>query len=187
MRLLNTIWNRFTNIFTKNEIGQELEDMSQWLDSRPEILEWVAEDLGSKECKATGRQGMSVETVLRAAILKQSWQVSYEKLSFHMVDSVSCRAFVRLDNELTPKKSSLQISISAIRDKTWERINRCMLEDAAAEKIENGRKARVDSTYTESNIHEPSDSSLLYDSVRVMGRLLENCQSTWGKTQVPYS
>ncbi len=51
--------------------------MSQWLDSHPEVLEWVAEDLGSKKLKATGRHGMSVESVLRAGIIKQSWQVSY--------------------------------------------------------------------------------------------------------------
>ena len=30
MRLLRTIWNKVTNIFAKNEIGQELECMSQW-------------------------------------------------------------------------------------------------------------------------------------------------------------
>ncbi len=150
--------------------------MSQWLDGHPEVLEWVAEDLGSKELKATGRHGMSVETVLRAAILKQAWQVSYEKLSFHLEDSISCRAFVRLDSDLTPKKSALQIGISAIRDTTWERINLCMLKDASSEQIENGKKVRVDSTPTESNIHHPSDSSLLYDSIRVMGRLLEDYQ-----------
>ena len=180
MRLIKTIWNKVTNIFTKNEIGQELEGMSQWLDSRPEVLEWVAEDLGTKELKATGRHGMSVETVLRAAILKQAWQVSYKKLSFHMEDSISCRAFVRLDSDLTPKKSALQMGISAIRDKTWERINVCMLKDVSSEKIENGKKVRVDSTPTESNIHHLRSRALLYDSIRVMGRLLENCQSTWG-------
>jgi len=64
--------------------------------------------------------------------------------------------------------------------KRRERINRVALKDASSEKIENGRKVRVDSTASESNIHKPSDSSLLYDSIRVMGRLLENCQSTWG-------
>lgn len=183
MRLLRTIWNKITNVFAKNEIGQELECMSQWLDSHPEVLEWVAEDLGSKKLKATGRHGMSVESVLRAGIIKQSWQVSYKKLSFHLEDSISCRAFVRLDKDLTPKKSALQANISAIRDKTWERVNLCMLKDASSEKIENGKKVRVDSTPSESNIHHPSDSSLLYDSVRVMGRLLEECQSTWGFTK----
>ncbi len=82
--------------------------MSQWLDNHPEVIEWVAEDLGSKELKQTGRHGMSVETVLRAGILKQYWQVSYKRLSFHLADSLSCRAFARLDEELAPKKSSLQ-------------------------------------------------------------------------------
>lgn len=96
MRLLRTIWNKVTNIFANHEKGQELEGMSQWLDSHPEILELVVEDLGSKKLKSTGRHGMSVETVLRAGILKQAWQVSYEKLSFHLEDSISCRSFVRL-------------------------------------------------------------------------------------------
>jgi hypothetical protein len=53
MRLLKTIWEKVTNRFAKNEIGQELEGMSQWLDGHPEILEWVAEDLGSKERNRT--------------------------------------------------------------------------------------------------------------------------------------
>jgi IS5 family transposase len=58
-----------------------------------------------------------------------------------------------------------------------------LLKDASSEKIENGKKVRVDSTPTESNIHQPSDSGLLYDSICVMGRLLEDCQSTWGFTK----
>jgi len=88
--------------------GQEFSVLSQWLDSHPEILNWVAQDLGFRALKPTGRRGMSVETVLRAGILKQYWQVSYEILSCNDVDSISCRAFARLDSELTPKKSSLQ-------------------------------------------------------------------------------
>jgi len=75
------------------------------------------------------------------------------------------------------------MGISAIRDKTWERINVCMLKDASSEKIENGKKVRVDSTPTESNIHHLRSRALLYDSIRVMGRLLEDCQSTWGFTK----
>ncbi len=136
MRLLRTVWEKVSNVFANHEIGRELEGMSQWLDSHPEILEWVAKDLGSEELKQTGRHGMSVETVLRAGILKQYWQVSYETLSFNLVDSLSCRAFARLDGELAPKKSSLQVAISAICDKTWERINRSMLHDASSEKID---------------------------------------------------
>ncbi len=61
--------------------------------------------------------------MLRAGLLKQYWQVSYETLSFNLVDSLSCRAEANLDGEPANKKSSLQVAISAICDKTWERIN----------------------------------------------------------------
>jgi IS5 family transposase len=131
--------------------------MSQWLDSHLEVIEWVAEDLGSKELKQTGRHGLSVETVLRAGILKQYWQVSYKKLSFHLADSLSCRAFVRLDEELAPKKSSLQAAISAIRDKTWERINRCLLKDAKKEKVVSRLKFLLHKNFNLEKCSESAD------------------------------
>ena len=39
--------------------------------------------------------------------------------------------------------------------------------------IETGRKVRIDSTVVESNIHDPSDSTLLWDGIRVITRWLE--------------
>jgi IS5 family transposase len=183
MRILRTIWEKVSKVFAKHEIGQELEGMSQWLDSHPEVIEWAAEDLGSKELKQTGRHGMSVETVLRAGIYQQYWQVSYKKLSFHLADSLSCRAFVRLDEELAPKKSSLQAAIRDRSDKTWERINRRLLKDAEKEIVPSARKVRIDSTVTQSIIQKPNDSFLLHDSIRVMGRLLDHSKSSWGFTK----
>jgi len=54
-----------------------------------------------------------------------------------------------------------------------ELINRLVLEEARLKKVENGSKVRVDCTVVESNIHNPSDSSLLYDCVRVLARVME--------------
>ncbi|TIP94187.1 MAG: transposase, partial [Mesorhizobium sp.] len=71
-----------------------------------------------------------------------------------------------------PKKSVLHKTISAIRASTWEDINEVLLSSARHEKLESGRVIRVDSTVTAALIHEPSDSSLLWDAVRVMVRLL---------------
>jgi len=57
MRLLQTAWKKVTNVFTNSKIGQELEGMSQWLDSHPEILEWVSTEaqiigyFGVQSCK----------------------------------------------------------------------------------------------------------------------------------------
>jgi transposase, IS5 family len=67
----------------------------------------------------------------------------------------------------------LQRTISAIRAETWEAINRTLLASARREKLEDGSVVRVDSTVTAAPIHQPSDSSLLWDAVRMMVRLLK--------------
>ena len=55
-----------------------------------------------------------------------------------------------------------------------------LLKRAAREKVEQGRKVRIDSTVTETNIHEPSDSTLLWDCVRVLTELLERVKAVAG-------
>ena len=75
----------------------------------------------------------------------------------------------------------LHRTISAIRAETWEQINRTLLASARAIKLERGRRVRLDSTVTAALIHEPSDSSLLWDAVRVMVRLLREAQAWAGR------
>ena len=58
------------DVFAEHELGRELKLMSDWLDEHPEVLEGVAADLGRDRVKPTGRRGLSVETVLRCALLK---------------------------------------------------------------------------------------------------------------------
>ena len=55
-------------------------------------------------------------------------------------------------------------------------INTDLLGYAKEEKIEKGRKVRIDCTCVESNIHQPTDSTLLWDAVRVLTRLMESCR-----------
>jgi IS5 family transposase len=109
---------------------------------------------------------------LRCALLKQHRQLSYEELAFHLEDSASFRALARLPLSWTPRKSVLHGTISAIRAETWEAINRTLLASASQEQIEAGKVVRLDSTATAALMHEPSDSSLLWDAVRVTTRLL---------------
>jgi len=92
------------------------------------------------------------------------------------MDSASCQAFARLSFGWTPKKATLQSCISAISDVTWEQINQRLLQSAYKAKIERGEMLRVDSTVTESTIHAPSDSTLLWDSVRVLVRLMKRAE-----------
>ncbi len=67
----------------------------------------------------------------------------------------------------------LHKTISAIRAESWEQVNRALLTSARELKLERGRVVRLDSTVTAALVHEPSDSSLLWDAVRVMVRLLQ--------------
>ena len=72
----------------------------------------------------------------------------------------------------------LHKTIGAIRAETWEAVNRTLLVSARQEKVEDGSVVRLDSTATAALMHQPSDSSLLWDGVRVMVRLLKQAQ-TW--------
>src|SRR6266699_4414599 len=138
MRQERTVQGTLFDIFAAHEIGRELKAMSQWLDEHRDLLGLVVADLCRHGLKDTGRHGLTAETVLRCALLKQHRQLSYEELAFHLEDSASFRAFARLPLSWTPKKSVLHKTISAIRAETWEAINRAVLVSARQEKVELG-------------------------------------------------
>jgi IS5 family transposase len=186
MRQQRTIQASLFDLFAGHEIGRELEAMSRWLDEHPAVLAPVAEDLRRYGVKETGRQGLPAESVLRCALLKQHRQLSYEELAFHLEDSASFRAFARLPLSWTPKKSVLHKTISAIRAETWEAINRAVLGSARQEKVEPGDVIRLDSTVTDALIHEPSDSSLLWDAVRVMARMMKAAGTLAGGADIAW-
>jgi IS5 family transposase len=172
MRQERTVQASLFDLFAEHEIGRELKGMSQWLDEHRGLIGLVADDLRRHGVKETGRQGLPAESVLRCGLLKQHRQLSYEELAFHLEDSASFRAFARLPLSWAPKKSALHKTTSAIRAETWEAINRVLLASARQAKVETGKVVRLDSTVTAALMHEPSDSGLLWDAVRVMVRLL---------------
>ena len=129
---------------------------------------------------------MSADQALRAAILKQMNTWSYDELSFHLADSSTYRAFCGIGCfDLAPCRSTLQRSIKAIREETWQAIHRILLGYAKAQGVEDGRKVRVDATVTETNIHPPTDSSLLWDAVRVLTRLVAQAHREFGADRFP--
>lgn len=186
MRKVRTSQASIFDAFAKHDIGRELEGMSRWLDEHPEVVAWVEADLRGEDVKATGREGMTAESVLRCGLLKQYRQLSYEELAFYLLDSNSFQAFARLPRHWCPKKSALHHTISAVRAQTWERVNQCLMGTAKRERIESGRKIRLDSTVTDSDIHEPTDSGLLCDGVRVLVRLLKQAQELSGRHRLTW-
>lgn len=157
--------------------SRELEAMSQILDAHPEAARWVLSDLVGRRSSSKGREGMSGEQVLRAMVVKQLGSFSYDELAFHLADSTTYRAFCRIGiTQKIPTSKTLQRNVKKVEPLTLERINVLLIEHAIAAEIEDGNKLRVDCTVVETNIHGPSDSSLLVDSVRVLVRLMDRAQ-----------
>jgi IS5 family transposase len=151
----------------------------------PEAVRLIHEDLswrGNKRVDPTkGRHGMAAEQVLRAVVLKQMGRFSYEKLAFHLADSATYRTFCRLGlGGQPPKKATLQKNIKRLKPETLATINAMLVHEAEALGVEDGQKVRTDSTVVESNIHYPNDSTLLWDSVRVLARLMSHAQQDFG-------
>jgi IS5 family transposase len=159
--------------------------MSTVLDAIPEAAELVGADLARRGDKqidmSKGREGMTAEQVLRAFVVKQMNGYSYEELAFHLADSSTYRSFCRFGiAEKPPTKSRLQKNIKRVRAETWAAINSKLVLHAAVNGVEKGRKVRIDATVVESNIHAPTDSSLLWDCVRVLVRLQGEARDDFG-------
>lgn len=153
--------------------AKELEQISKILDENSTIYDLVMQDLSEAVTHNTGAKGMSAEQVVRSAVVKQMFQLSYKDLAFHLADSVSFRRFCRIGfADKGYKKSVLCCNIKRISTATWEAINQCILHYADEKGTEKGREVRIDCTVVESNIHDPSDSTLLWDGIRVLTRIL---------------
>ena len=168
--------------------ADELEAINRIINSKPTICDYVLQDL----CKGrptvrSGARGMSADQVLRAAIVKSIFGFTYKELAFHMVDSQSIRRFCQIGiADKGFKKSVLNKNIKALSEKTWQAVNQDLIGYANDRKIEKGRQVRIDCTVVESNIHPPSDSSLLWDSVRVLTRLLHRAKDDYGLRQLHF-
>lgn len=168
---------------SKHTQQKELEAISTIIDSTATICEYVLQDLNKGRLikRRTGARGMSADQVLRAAVVMHLFDFTYEQLAFHLSDSRCLRRFCRIGfADKGYKKSALNANIKSISAQTWELIFRDLLGHAKDEKIEKGRKVRIDCTVVESNIHKPFDSVQLFDCVRVLTRLLHKARDHFG-------
>ena len=162
---------------------KELEAISSIIINTPIIVDRVLQDLnrGKTICRRKGANGMSAEQVLRAAIVMLLFEFTYEELAFHINDSRSLRRFCGIGiADKGFKKSALNKNIKAINPETWEAILRDIVGYAKDKGIEKGRKARIDCTVVETDIHSPTDSRLLWDCVRALSRLIQKAKEDAG-------
>lgn len=121
MRALRELHEPLFRQYSTHPFSDQLARMSAILNDRPAILEQVLEDLSAGK-DPRGATGMSAETVLRAALLKQVRDLTHEELAFQLADSQAARAFARLQDGETYSVSALQANIVAISAATWQRL-----------------------------------------------------------------
>lgn len=127
--------------------------------------------------KETGKSEAAVKKQVQKAAKKQIEGYTYRELAFHLSDSRVYRKFCKIGIDRTFKKSALQKGIKALTEGTWEQINRAVIEYSDEQGIEKGRKIRIDCTVVESYIHDPYDSELLVDGIRVLARILATAKA----------
>ena len=160
------------HLMPSNKLGEQLKKTSDILSENKKVLKNIFNDIAADKDHTVGRNGLNADQVLRCAVLKMLMNFTYERLEFHLSDSKAMRAFAKLNFNQKPGKSSLQANIKSISEDTWEKINKALVMYSLDKKIETGNMTRTDATAVDTNIHEPSDSTLLQDGIRVITRIL---------------
>ena len=160
-----------------NEYRRKYEALSAILDANPNLLlpahqDWV-ELLSTSE---KGREGYSSEQLLRALIVMFLEGKSYRNTVVLIDNSEFLQYFVRLGVAETMDFTFLNKAYNALRSATLDTMNEIMTGYAITEEMISGEKQRMDTTVYETNIHYPTDSSLLWDSFRTLARLISDLQ-----------
>jgi transposase, IS5 family len=119
-----------------------------------------------------GRPSTPVEVILRMLVVKHLYGWSYEATERWVSDSLVLRQFCRVYVEQVPDDTTLMRWANLIQAATLHRLLDHVVELARSLKVTRGRKLRIDGTVVATNIHHPTDSTLLYDGVRVLSRTL---------------
>jgi transposase, IS5 family len=119
-----------------------------------------------------GRPSTPVEVILRMLVVKHLYGWSYAATERWVSDSLVLRQFCRVYAAPVPDETTLLRWANLIQPATLHGVLDSVVELAQSLKVTHGRKLRIDGTVVETNIHPPTDSTLLYDSVRVLSRTL---------------
>ena len=127
-----------------------------------------------EKAKFTGRPSTAISTYLRMMYLKERYQMSYEVLVKEVSDSLKWRRFCHLPlSGNVPDDKTLIKLTGRYGEKNVRTIHDTVVRQAAEAKVIRGRKIRLDTTVTASNIHHPTDTGLLADGVRVITRTVK--------------
>jgi len=164
---------------SNSKMSKKLEKISDILDRDIRFLAKISENFKTPKESSAGAKGMTIEQVVRVALLKQLRQLSYEKLYDELNDNISYRRFAKIHEGEVPKKMTLNENIKKIPPEGWEEIHKVIIKAAKELGVEKGKSVRMDSACVESNIHYPTDGELLWNCVRVIDRIIEGVMNEY--------
>ena len=176
--------------FAEGLIVEEVSDLwDDWMRFADKVLEdeqlltTVYEALTKRRPKSRtrGRLGTPAEVVLRLLLLKHIRNWSYEVVEREVRANLVYREFTRVGGGKVPDDTVMNKWALALGPEVIETIHKRVVAIAQENKIIQGRKMRVDTTVVETNIHYPTDSSLLGDGVRVLTRAMKKISEIAGE------
>ena len=132
------------------------------------------------QSRTRGRKGTPAEVVLRLLVLKHLQHWSYATLEREVRANLIYRDFTRIGGEAVPDAKTMVRLGQALGPALIQQLHARVVQVAREERVGTGRKMRLDTTVVETNIHYPTDSSLLGDGVRVLTRTMQQIQAAVG-------
>jgi IS5 family transposase len=151
-----------------------LEPVDHLLDD-PELIERVRGCLANRHpaSSRTGRPGTAPDRLLRCCVLKHLKGWSFRNLERELRSNLIYRRFTLFDAEATPDFTTLSRLFALLSPALTQQIHERVVGVAREQGVAQGQKLRTDTTAVESNVHYPTDSSLLGDGIRVLSRGLK--------------
>lgn len=145
------------------------------LELYPELYTIVKDDIIGRQSESVfGRKDTpTVEQIVRTAIYKEIKNLDYRELEYSQSDSRICATFIKLDGRKPYSFSMFQQYISRIKPESLQKLMVAINTIAIKEGLEDVKKIRTDSTVVKSNIHHPTNNSLIWDCIHTSHRLLE--------------
>jgi IS5 family transposase len=153
-----------------------------------ELVDRVEDALAARRAKSRtrGRRGTPAAVVLRLLVLKHLYDWSFADCEREVRGSLVYRAFCRIDCERVPDAKTLIRLAQVVGPEVCRQIQERLVALARQRQVVRGRRLRVDTTVVETNIHHPTDSTLLGDGVRVIIRTVKRMEGLVGKVKARF-
>ncbi|HKE82339.1 MAG TPA: ISNCY family transposase [Vicinamibacterales bacterium] len=146
------------------------------------VIDAVAQALELRwpQSRRRGRPGTPAEIVLRMLVLKHLFDWSYDDLEREVRANLVYRAFTRIDADEVPDAKTILKIARLLGPDAVRQLHERVVDVAKRAGVTHGRRFRIDTTVVETNVHHPTDSTLLQDGVRVLTRTMQRASAALG-------